>query len=71
MVASNSEEMALIILEVLSTSCGLLSSVPSPFQVLLHKKCLKSQLRVSTYLWMAKHWNSFPKVIVESLSFED
>lgn len=32
MAASNSEEMALMILEVLSTSCGLLSSIQSPFQ---------------------------------------
>lgn len=41
MVASNSKEMALMIGEVLSTSCGLLSSVQTPFQVLLHKKILK------------------------------
>lgn len=41
MVAFNSKEMALMILEVLSTSCVLLSSVQSPFQVLLHKKVLK------------------------------
>lgn len=41
MVASNSKEMALMIGEVLSTSCDLLSSVQTPFQVLLHKKILK------------------------------
>lgn len=41
MVAFNGKEMALMILEVLSTSCVLLSSVQSPFQVLLHKKVLK------------------------------
>lgn len=38
MVASNSKEMALMVVEVLSVSCGLLSSVQAPFQVLLHKK---------------------------------
>lgn len=41
MVVCNSKEMALMILEVLSTSCVLLSSVQSPFQVLLHKKVFK------------------------------
>lgn len=40
-VASGNKEVALMILEVLSTSHVLLSSVQSPFQVLLHKKALK------------------------------
>lgn len=38
MVAPNSKELDLLMLQVLSTSCVLLSCIESPFQVLLYNK---------------------------------